>query len=228
MRGDSTEALSLFADGLQLASQSAQQVQTVSQTFTLRYVERGLTLSQILGVDYLLTGQVMSSSSTNALVSFFDWYLTFTIKMGDELDRSLQIPYVSARGCRGASCRQIPRVSTSGLEEQSVDLSISALRNLSNKFVRVLPDRTNMYSTIGVPTYLRALSYLLGEVAEDLRYSLYAESYVCQAARMDQLAQQIQSSLNLRQNITQDAIRLNRFSLVLNDILNKLDNNSCY
>lgn len=228
LRGEATEALALYVDGLDYALQTSGQVQTVSQTFTLRYVQRGIALSQILGVDYLINGQVIADRSTRELVTFFDWYLVNTKRMGEELDRALQIPYVSSRSCRGNQCRNIPRVSTSSLEEKTVDMTIDVLRNLQGKFARVLPDRSNMYTTIAVPTYLKALSYMLIQIAEDLRYTLYAESLGCQAIRMDQLAEQIQRYLNQRNGNALDAIRLNQFSVTLNNILRNLDTGSCH
>lgn len=228
LRGDATEALALYVDGLEYALQSSQQVQTVSQTFTLRYVQRGIALSQILGVDYLINGQVLADRSTRELVTFFDWYLQNTKLMGEELDRALQIPYLSGRNCRGNHCRNIPRVSTASLEDKTVDMTIDVLKNLQGKFARVLPDRSNMYTTIAVPTYLKALSYMLKQTAEDLRYTLYAESFACQANRMDQLAEQIQRYLNQRSGVSLDAIRLNQFSVTLSNILRNLDNGACH
>lgn len=226
MRGDAVEALSLYVDGLRLALESAAPEQSAGQTFTLRYVQRGLTLSQILGVDYLIHGQAVAGRSTNALVTFFEWYLQFTSSVGEQLDRPLYVPYISSRGCRNG-CGQVPRVSTMGLESKTVDLSISALRTLDAQFVRTLPDRSNLYSTIGVPNYLRALSFLLVEVSKDLEDSLFAESYVCQAARMNQLSAQIQRYLNSRSGSAQDAIKLNGFSVTLRNILSNLNRRAC-
>jgi hypothetical protein len=216
LSGDSIEALGLYRDGLVNAAGSADQTQTQGQTFTLRYVQRGLVLSQILGIDDVLDGRAQINHQTSELVSFIDWYVGFTANVGERLDRPHYLPYL-ARGIR-----------TAELEERSVALSVSALRELDRKFVRTLPDQSNMYTTIAVPQYLSALAYMLPQVAGDLRESLFSDSYVCQARRMDQLSQQIQRYLSNRNGNSQDAIRLNRFSLSVRDILQKIEADNCY
>lgn len=227
LSGQAAEALNLYVDGLEQAQRTAQEVQTVAQTFTLRYVNRGITLSQILGADSIIAGQTLPDSSTRDLVTFFDWYIANTKRMGEELDRAINIPYVSSRSCRGAQCRDIPSVSVASLEDKVVEMTIGVLRNLQNRFVRQLPDRSNYYASISVPNYLRAQSYMLRETAADLRLSLYAESFACQAARMDQLAEQMQRYLNTRRGNSLDAIRLNQFTVTQIDILRKLEHGGC-
>jgi len=216
LSGDSLEALMLYREGLEAAASSADQVQSQGQTFTLRYVQRGLVLSQLLGIDDIIDGRAQIDQRTSELVNFIDWYVGFTADVGERLDRPLYLPYL-ARGVR-----------TTDLETQSVALSVSALRELDRKFVRTLPDRSNMYSTIAVPKYLSALAYMLPQVAADLRESLFSASYSCQARRMEQLSQQIQRFLNNRNGNSQDAIRLNRFSLGLRDILEKIEQDNCH
>lgn len=225
--GDASESLNLYVDGLRQAQQSSTGVQTVAQTFTLRFVQRGLSLSQILGADYIIAGQVLQDNSTKDLVSFFDWYVSNTRQMGEQLDAALNIPYVSARNCRGSQCRQIPAISTASLEDKVVKTTIDSLRNLQVRFAKQLPDRSNYYTTIGITNYLRAQSFMLGEIADDLRESLYAESFVCQAARMDQLAAEIQRFLNSRRGNSLDAIKLNQFTVTQIDILKKLEHGGC-
>jgi hypothetical protein len=223
--GNPVDTLEIYRNGLTLAIQSAPEHQTQGQVFTLRYVQRGLTLSQILGVDDILAGRSLAQRQTESLVNFFDWYLGFTRDVGQELDRQLYIPYLANRHCN--DCHETP-VRTIDIERRTVELSISALRELDARFVHTLPDRSNLYSSIGVTTYLKALSYLLRQVAGDLRETLFAESFVCQASRMEGLSEQINRFLNNRQGNSQDAIRLNRFSLTLKDIVTKLSNRGCF
>ncbi len=218
LRGDATEALTLFKGGLTGAATTATVPQPQSQTFTLRYVRRGLALSQILGVDDILDGNVIADRAATSLVNFFDWYLGFTAGLADRLDRPLYVPYATRHH----------RTDVQQMEARTVGLSVASLRELDGRFVRTLADRSNMYTNIPVPTYLRALGYMLGQVAGDLRDSLFAESYACQANRMDQLAEQIQRYLNQRQGNSLDAIRLNRFSLTLRNILAQLETRACH
>jgi hypothetical protein len=216
MNGDSVEALTLFKAGLDEALLSATPIQTQGQTFTLRYVQRGLALSQILGVDALIEGASQDISHARELVAFFDWYLGFSVDVGQRLDRSLYVPYLRSR------------ITSIELENRAIELTGSLLKELDRKFIRTLPDGTNMYSTIGVPSFLRALAYLLPEVANDLRDSLFAESRVCQARRLDQLATQINRYLDTRNGNSFDAIRLNRFTLNLRNIATALETPNCF
>lgn len=216
MSGDQVEALTLYRDGLETALIASDSIQTQATTFTLRYVQRGLVLSQILGVDDIVDGVSLPNERTNDLVTFFDWYLGFTRDVGQTLDRDLYVPYLS-RGVR-----------TIELENRAMQSSVSILSEIDRKFVRTLPDGTNMYSTISVPNYLNALAYLLPQVAGDLRESLFAESQGCQARRLDQLAEQIQRYLATRNGNSQDAQRLNRISLNLRNVVQGLQNQNCF
>lgn len=216
MNGDSVEALTLYKNGLEEALLSAAPIQTQGQTFTLRYVQRGLALSQIMGVDDLVEGNNQNISKSRELVGFFDWYLGFAVDVGQRLDRGLYVPYLNSR------------ISSIELENRAIELTGSLLKELDRKFIRTLPDGTNTYSTIGVPAFLQAVAYLLPEIANDLRDSLFAESRVCQARRLDQLSTQIHRYLDTRNGNSFDAIRLNRFVLNLRNIATALETPNCF
>lgn len=220
LNGDSVQALSLYKDGLTLSLRQAPEMLTNGQLFTIRYVRRGIVLSQIMGLDDILAGRTLPQKHTEGLVNFFDHYLSFTRDVSEQIDRPLYIPY--------AYRQQNSHLSIAELERKTVNLSISALSELDRRFVFTTRDGSNMYSTMSTPMYLKAQSYLLNQIAKDLRETLYAESFTCQASRMEQLSENIQRYLNNRRNSSQDAIRLNRFTLTLRDIISKLTTRNCF
>jgi len=223
LSGDAVEALSIYKSGLNAAQLRAPEHQTLGMVYTLRYARRGLVLTQILGVDDVLEGRTLAQKNTEGLVSFLDWYVGFTRDVGQDLDRHLYIPYITRRDCR--DCRPVSSIE---LENRAVRVSLGVLRELDGRFVRMQRDGSNLYSTIAVPTYLKAQSYLLAQIAGDLKESIYAESFACQAGRMEQLSEQIQRYLSTRSGNGQDAIRLNRFSLSMRDIIQKLSDRNCF
>lgn len=220
MNGDSVQALSLYKDGLLFSLRQVPEMPTNGQLYTLRYVKRGVVLAQIMGLDDILAGRTLPQKHTEGLVNFFDHYLSFTRDVSENIDRSLYIPYAYGQQGRPYSVRE--------LETRTVNLSISAISELDRRFVFVTRDRSNMYSTMSIPMYLKAQSYLLTQVAKDLRETLYSDSFTCQASRMEQLSENIQRYLSSRSNSSQDAIRLNRFTLTLRDIVSKLTTRNCF
>lgn len=220
LNGDSVQALSLYKDGLTISLRQVPDMPTNGQLYTLRYVKRGVVLAQIMGLDDILAGRSLPQKHTEGLVNFFDHYLSFTRDISERIDRSLYIPYAYGQNSRPYSIRE--------LEARTVDLSISAISELDRRFVFVTRDQSNMYATMSIPMYLKAQSYLLNQVAKDLRETLYSDSFTCQANRMDQLSDNIQRYLSNRSNSSQDAIRLNRFTLTLRDIISKLSTRNCF
>ena len=220
LNGDSALALSYYKDGLTLANTQAPEMPTNGQVYTMRYVKRGIVLAQILGLDDILAGRTLSPKHTESLVSFFDHYASFTRDISERVDRPLYIPYTHRD--------QRAPYSIIELERKTVELSANALRELDRRFVFTKRDGSNMYSTMSIPLYLKAQSYLLNQVAKDLRETLYAESFTCQASRMEQLSENIQRYLNNRNSSSMDAIRLNRFTLTLRDIISKLTDRNCF
>jgi hypothetical protein len=220
LNGDSVQALSLYKDGLTLSLRQVPRMPTNGQLYTLRYVKRGVVLAQIMGLDDILAGRTLPQKHTEGLVNFFDHYLSFTRDVSERIDRSLYIPYAYGQNARPYSIRE--------LEVRTVDLSISAISELDRRFVFITRDQSNMYSTMSIPMYLKAQSYLLNQVAKDLRETLFSDSFTCQANRMEQLSENIQRYLSNRSNSSQDAIRLNRFTLTLRDIISKLTSRNCF
>ncbi|MCE3013228.1 MAG: hypothetical protein LW878_09210, partial [Proteobacteria bacterium] len=220
LSGDSVQALSLYKDGLTISLRQVPGMPTNGQLYTLRYVKRGVVLAQIMGLDDILAGRTLPQKHTEGLVNFFDHYLSFTRDVSERIDRSLYIPYAYGQNARPYSIRE--------LETRVVELSISAISELDRRFVFITRDQSNMYSTMSIPMYLKAQSYLLNQVAKDLRETLYSDSFTCQANRMEQLSENIQRYLSNRSNSSQDAIRLNRFTLTLRDIISKLATRNCF
>jgi hypothetical protein len=215
--GDVVGALSLQVDGLNIAADSAPQMPSTGELYTARYVNRGLVLSDILGIDKLIAGSSTVNRQTLSLMNFMDWYLGYTRDVGQKIDRSYYAALSTGR-----------RTQVRDIEDRIVSVTIGTLRELDSQFVRIMPDRTNLYTTIPVPTYLKAVAYMSRQMSYDLDESIYSEAFTCQAGRLIQLAAQIDSYIASRRSNSQDAIQLNRFSLSLRDIVNKLDGGHCF
>jgi hypothetical protein len=228
--GQEKDALKVYYYGMIDAIKASEGLEVdPSTSLTLRAISRGIQLSQKIGVVDVISGQETIGSGLEghqriqSLLSFIDWYYLEAIKTSDKVDRAQYLSYSYDR-----RNQDIPDFSTAELEINLLDISTGLLRNLDKKFIKMKSSRDSYYSTIGVPSYLKALSFLSSEVSKDLQDSLFSDVYNCHSKKLSTLSRNIDFYLNGRTNQNLDALRLNRFTLELNGILNQINTKTCH
>jgi hypothetical protein len=232
--GNHVSALRSYHGGLMKAAEVSQEEGsiTVANSVTLKYVARGLKLAQLLGLTDIINGDVDNTSGglkqVESLVTFFDWYVGYTKNIGESLDKVFFVPYIMQRDCRGQDCGKIPTVSTIELEKRMFNTTVSFLKQLEPTFVRLKTDQNSFYTVVRPVDYLKALSFITIEVSKDLNESLFANAYACQARKLGRLADQMKLYVQTRGNGEMDAIKLNKYTLEMRQIIAALDNKRCF
>ena len=221
---DKIGALRVFYQGLVAAAASSEETQVgQDNSLTFRAITRGVRLAQLLGVPAIINGGTVSggalatTSHIQGLLSFMDWYSLHIEDVAFRVDRDHFIPYST----------QMRPVGTRELEELMVNIAVSQLTGLEDKFVRLKSDRSSYFTTIPVTQYLQALSYLSAEVATDLNETLFSSALECQSKLLVRLSRQVQTFLDGRTSTKNDAIKLNRFVLEIKSITRQIEIRSC-
>lgn len=221
---DKIGALRVFYQGLVAAAASSQETQVgLDNSLTFRAITRGVRLAQLLGIPAVINGGTIpggvlaSTSHVQGLLSFMDWYSLHIQDVAFRVDREHFIPYSS----------QERPVGTRELEELMVEIAVSQLTGLEDKFVRLKSDRSSYFTTIPVTQYMQALAYLSTEVANDLNETLFSSALECQSKLLVRLSRQVQAYLDGRTTAKDDAIKLNRFVLEVKSITRQIEMRSC-
>ncbi|WPU65220.1 hypothetical protein [Peredibacter starrii] len=221
---DKIGALRVFYNGLIAAAASSEQApQAQDNSLTYRAITRGIRLAQLLEIPSVINGgklpdgALIQHNHMQGLLSFMDWYTLHIEDVAFRVDRDHYIPY-STQG-RPMGVRE--------LEELLVDIAVSQLTGLEQRFVRLKSDRSTYFTAIPVTQYMQALSYLSAEVANDLKETLFSNALECQSKLLVRLSRNVQTYLDGRTSTKEDAIKLNRFVLEVRSITKQIESRSC-
>ncbi len=221
IEGDRIGALRIFYEGLVAAAASSQDTDATPQnSLTLRAITRGIKLSQLLGIPAVFGGRGIqpglgATLQIQGYLSFLDWYTNYIAQVASAVDRQHYIPYSTGR------------TGTRELEEELVSVALSQIEGLRTNFVRLKTDRSSFYTTVPAPQFLQALTYLAKETAADLNETVFASALECQSKLLLRLSRQVQTYLDGRTGPKDDAIRINRFVLDLQHIIELTASRTC-
>jgi len=199
-----------------------------NNSITYKAISRGIGLSQVLGVPAIIKGQGRQTSDKDLdeIISFLNFYYDLVERISQNLDKRLYAPFYVRSVC--TDCTGIPDINTLDLERELVKYTTSQIAEWRTHFIKSRSTSEGYYPTISVVKTLNGLAYLSVESANDLEMSLFNKVYACQAKKLRRLAVKVQHFVTGRMNDSLDAIKLNKFTIKIDEIIKDIKDRDCF
>lgn len=170
---DFSGALAIYKSGVVQAIQNAETV-GLGQSLTLKALERTLAISEALSMAL-----IDSEDRDRMLVNFYMEAYDFLIKVAEEIDIPVYIPYVRAN--RPFDIHRH--------ERRFAEYGVIQLSWLLQKFT--YEDRDQYYTNFDAKIYLTLAEFITSGVSQDLSESIFANAYACQVQDLHYLGQML-------------------------------------
>lgn len=183
-------ARQIIVGALRAASNSLDLTPALGSPMTKTLVDRGLVLDMAL--DDAMPDTLRPTLLTK--VKFLSDYVHMILRAEAELDRPYYIPYMYRYGrCTVDSCPS--EFSFRDFESRYIEYAKRQLEFVATQFTQsVMRDGAPLVTPVGPPrAFLVAAELVTGFVAQDLRDTLYAYSFACVVADLENLSATIRS-----------------------------------
>jgi|GEM_PF-3087625 len=230
LQNDQLGAIHTYYNGLQNAlTQVPEEGVNFDSSITYKAISRGLSLSHILGISSLISGDMRvkhTDKDFRELIDVMKFYYSFIKKVTNNLDKKFYVPYYQQMQCPG--CTQLPSIQTIELEKEFIRYSVSQINEWRNKFIVTNSNKEGSYPTLNLDLALKGLRFFINETAKDLKHNLLQEVYSCQIKQLKSLANKIEIyTVSRRTDNRLDGIKLNQFTNRIDEIIKNINEKDC-